>query len=502
MAPSLRFSAISDVGRRKKNDDSGYAGDQFVMVADGMGGAPHGDLASAVAVQTLQRLDAAAPDDLMEALAGAMHRANDRLAELIEEDPATDGMGTTVTAVLFDGAHIAVAHLGDSRGYLWHEGELLRITRDHSWVQSLIDEGRITDEEAASHSHRSLLLKVLDGRHDNDPDLMLYDVEVGDRILLCSDGLSSFVEHDRIAAAMSIGSADSVAAELIQLALDSTSNDNITVVVADVVAEEAAASEPLIVGAAAAPPRGARNRIRSWAHRDEPVAPREARLDPDVDPEELRYASREPRRFQSARRIALVVVLLALLITGGIVSYNWSQTQYYVAEADGQVVIYRGVQASLPGVDLHHVYDETDLTLDQLPSFWRNQVVEGLAADDLADAQGIVGRLETFARTCATETTEEPEPSTTSSTRRPPTTTQPDGNGQTGTVSQTSRTSGTRSETLPRDTTTKPRQQTTTSTPPTKAPRSTPTTAEDTGADGDTAGQDCSGATPSPETSR
>jgi len=516
MAPSLRFSAISDVGRRKKNDDSGYAGDQFVMVADGMGGAPHGDLASAVAVQTLQRLDAAAPDDMMEALAGAMHRANDRLAELIEEDPATDGMGTTVTAVLFDGAHIAVAHLGDSRGYLWHEGELLRITRDHSWVQSLIDEGRITEEEAASHSHRSLLLKVLDGRHDNDPDLMLYDVEVGDRILLCSDGLSSFVEHDRIAAAMSIGSADSVAAELIQLALDSPSNDNITVVVADVVAEEAAASEPLIVGAAAAPPRGARNRIRSWAHRDEPVAPREARLDPDVDPEELRYASREPRRFQSARRIALVVVLLALLISGGIVSYNWTQTQYYVAEADGQVVIYRGVQASLPGVDLHHVYDETDLTLDQLPSFWRNQVVEGLAADDLEDAQGIVGRLETFARTCATE---EQEPSTTSSTRRrPPTTTQPDGEAQTETRSQTPPSSGTRSETQPRDTTTEPRQQTTTttpltskstpptktpsSTPPTKTPSSTPTTVEDTGDDGDSAVQDCSGATPSPETSR
>ncbi|MDQ3484492.1 MAG: protein phosphatase 2C domain-containing protein [Actinomycetota bacterium] len=498
MAPTLRFSAISDVGRRRKNDDSGYAGDHFVMVADGMGGAPHGDLASAVAVQTLQRLDAPAPHDMVEALAGAVHRANDRLAELIEEDSTTEGMGTTVTAALFDGERIAVAHLGDSRGYLWHDGELLRITRDHSWVQSLIDEGRITEEEAASHSHRSLLLKVLDGRHDNDPDLTLYDVEVGDRILLCSDGLSSFVEHDRIAAAMSIGSADSVAAELIQLALDSPSNDNITVVVADVVAEGAAGSEPLVVGAAAAPPRGARSRIRGWAHRDEAVAPGEALLDPDVDPEELRYASREPRRFQSARRLALVVVLLALLIAGGIVSYNWTQTQYYVAEADGQVAIYRGVQANLPGVALNQVYAETDLTLDQLPSFWRSQVAEGLAADSLEDAQGIVGRLKGFARTCATEV----QQATTTSSTRSSTTTRPDGEGQTGTVSKSPRTSGSKSDAQTRDATREPTRQPTESDPITKDRDSAPTTAEDTGADGDTEVQDCAGATPSPETSR
>jgi serine/threonine protein phosphatase PrpC len=129
-----------------------------VMVADGMGGAPAGDLASAVAVETMQRLDAPVPDDMLEALAGAVHRANDRLAVLIEEDPSVDGMGTTVTAALFDGERIAIAHLGDSRGYLWHDGELLRVTNDHTWVQSLIDEGRITEGQAKVHSHRSGLL--------------------------------------------------------------------------------------------------------------------------------------------------------------------------------------------------------------------------------------------------------------------------------------------------------------------------------------------------------
>lgn len=493
MALSLRCCAISDVGRRKKNDDSGYAGAHFVMVADGMGGAPHGDLASAVAIQTMQRLDAPAPDDMLESLVGAMHRANDRLAELIEEDSATEGMGTTVTAVLFDGERIAVAHLGDSRGYLWRNGELLRITHDHSWVQSLIDEGRITEEEAAVNAHRSLLLKVLDGRHDNVPDLTQYDVEVGDRILLCSDGLSSFVEHDRIAEAMSIGSVDSVAAELIQLALDSPSNDNITVVVADAVGEEATHAAPMIVGAAAANPRGTRSRIRPWAHRDT-ATPGEALLDPDMDPEELRYAPREPRRFQSARRIALAVVLLAVLAVAGIFSYNWTQTQYYVAEADGQVAIYRGVQASLPGVDLHHVYDGTGLNLDQLPSFWRGQVVEGLAAENLEDARGIVGRLETFARTCATEGQQS---STTSSTRSPSKNT--GGAGQTGTVANSPRDSSTKPDNRTRETTTKAKQSTK-ATSTTKRSGSPPT--ESGGSEGDIPDQDCAGVTPSVDTSQ
>ncbi len=488
MPLSLRFCAISDVGRRKKNDDSGYAGSHFLMVADGMGGAPHGDLASAVAVQTMQRLDVPPPEDLLEALAGSVHRANDRLAEMIEEDSGTDGMGTTVTAVLFDGERIAVAHLGDSRGYLWRDGELLRITHDHSWVQSLIDEDRITEEEAAVHSHRSLLLKVLDGRHDNDPDLASYDVQAGDRVLLCSDGLSSFVDHERMAQAMSIGSADAVAAELVQLALDSPSNDNITVVVADVV-DDAPAADPIVVGAAAASPRVARGRIRSWAHRDTNAAPGEALVDADVDPEELRYAPREPRRFGLARRLALIAAVLGLLTAGGIISYNWTQSQYFVAEADGRVAIYRGVQADLPGAELHRVFVQTDLDLDELPSFWRSQVAEGLAADSLQDAKGIVGRLEGFARDCATA---EPTASTKSSKDSPSTNS---GGGQQGTASKTESGAGKTRSPDPKTTRT------------TRKPRTDETSAsaaaesESTAPDGAGQEDDCSGATPSPETS-
>jgi PPM family protein phosphatase len=403
MAFSLRFAAVSDVGRsRKKNDDSGFAGPNFLMVADGMGGAPAGDLASSLAIQTMRRLDAQAPEDMLEALAGAVHRANDRLAEAIEEDTAVEGMGTTVDAVLFDGARIGVAHLGDSRGYLWREGELLRLTSDHTWVQSLIEEGRITEEEAKTHAHRSLLLKVLDGRHDNDPDLTLYDVQAGDRILLCSDGLSSFVPHDRIERALSIGTAESVATELVTLALEGMSNDNITVVLADVVDEPPIEAVPVVVGAAADEAPSIRNRLRGWTHREEPE---EAMLLPDdIDPEELRYAPREPKRYRWVVRTIIALVVAALLIGGGAWAYGWTQDQYYVSSDGEQVAIYQGIQADLPGVDLHHVYEMQDLTLDELPSYERSQVIEGLSAESLGDAHAIVGRLQSFASACSEQT--------------------------------------------------------------------------------------------------
>ncbi|MGI8576535.1 MAG: protein phosphatase 2C domain-containing protein [Nocardioidaceae bacterium] len=415
MTFSLRFAAVTDIGRtRKKNDDSGYAGDHFLMVADGMGGAPAGDLASAVAVQTMQRLDttppganppeATPPEGLLEALAGAVHRANDRLAELIDEDASVSGMGTTVSAALFDGSRIGVAHLGDSRGYLWRDRELLRITHDHTWVQDLIDEGRITEEEAAVHSHRSLLLKVLDGRHDNEPDLTVYDVRAGDRILLCSDGLSGFVDHDRIERVMAVGTAASTAAELTHLALEAGSTDNVTVVIGDVVEEAPIDTEPIVVGAAASNPRRALSRLRNWAQRDETQSGEMLMVDSDVDPEELRYAPREPRRLLWLRRTAIIVVLVVLVVAGGVLAYGWSQTQYFVASDAGHVAIYQGVQADLPGVRLHHVYQQQTLLLSELPSFRRSQVLTGMPADNLTDARRIVHRLTTFATTCAAQT--------------------------------------------------------------------------------------------------
>jgi serine/threonine protein phosphatase PrpC len=488
MALTLRFGAVSDIGRsRKKNDDSGYAGPHFVMVADGMGGAAAGDLASAVAVETMQRLDVPVTDDMLEALAGAVHRANDRLAELIEEDPSVEGMGTTVTAVLFNGAQIAVAHLGDSRGYLWHDGELLRITNDHSWVQSLIDEGRITPAEARVHSHRSLLLKVLDGRHDNDPDLAVYDVEPGDRVLICSDGLSGFVEHERIERVLSVGTADSVANELVQLALESGSNDNITVLVADVVDEpEQDGVEPVVVGSVAEHPHGALSKLRTWATRDD-LAPSKSLKDPDVDPEQLRYAPRAPRRYRWIFRGLIVAAVLALLAIAANLSYTWSQKQYYVAAYDGKVAIYRGVQADLPGVKLHHIFETESLLLSQLPSFRRSQVLDGMQADGLQHARSIVAQLKTFAAACASES---------SATSQPNTSRAPTASGHRS--STTSRTQGSK--------TSSPRHHRPTSAskkPPATNGATTgtvPTTTPTASGSDHNVPEECAGATPVPET--
>ena len=249
---------------RKNNQDSGFASPHLLVIADGVGGAARGDIASSTAVQILRRLDAPAPEDMQEALAGAIHRTHDRLAELVDEDPELDGTSTTVTAALFDGTKIAVGHVGDSRGYLLRDGTLSQLTKDHTFVQSLIDEGRITEEESRTHPHRNLILRAVDGVHDTEPDLFYVELAPGDRILLCSDGCSGVLDADRLADILGTGSVDYAVVELVRASLEAGSTDNVTAVVADVVDAgdrrdptpgAAAATGPMLVGAAAEQPR-------------------------------------------------------------------------------------------------------------------------------------------------------------------------------------------------------------------------------------------------------
>ncbi len=420
---TLRYAALSDVGSvRKNNQDSGFASPNLLVIADGVGGAARGDIASSTAVQILRRLDAPAPEDMQEALAGAIHRAHDRLAELVDEDPELDGTSTTITAALFNGAKITVGHVGDSRGYLLRDGTLSQLTKDHTFVQSLIDEGRITEEESRTHPHRNLILRAVDGVHDTDPDLFDVDLAPGDRLLLCSDGCSGVLDDHRLADILGTGSVDYAVVELVRASLEAGSTDNVTAVVADVLdpatAEPdtgaAAATGPMLVGAAAEQPRRTPTNAKSFfrGHRGgdtgeiEPVPG-----DPsDVDPEALRYAPQPPRRFGWVRRIVALLVLLGLVVAGGVLAYNWSQQQYYVAASDGRVAIYRGIQADLPGVTMHRVAETTDVTLEALPDYRADQVRSGIPADDLPAARDIVTRLTGFAKVCP-EPEPEPEPS-------------------------------------------------------------------------------------------
>jgi PPM family protein phosphatase len=474
MALSLRYAALTDVGRtRKHNQDSGYAGHHLLVIADGMGGAAAGDVASAAVVQSLRRLDQPPSADLLETLAGGIHRANERLTEIIEDDPATDGMGTTVTAALFDGERIGLAHLGDSRGYLLHNGRLTRITRDHTFVQVLIDEGRLTEDEAQRHPHRSLLLRVLQGNGDGEPDLSIIDVQPGDRILLASDGIvAGDVSDDTIETVLSKGTPETAARELIQLALQGGGTDNITCLVAEVVEEPPDDADAIVLGAAEEQTQGQLGLRSRLLRKDTGEMPA---VEADVDPEEVRYAPRAPGRLRWLRRLVIVVIALGLVAAGGKWAYSWSQHQYYVGADNGQVVIFKGVQADLPGVNLSHVYEPEDITLTALPDYPRQRVSDGIEADDLDHARSIVADLRVIAAECAS-----PSPKTT-----PTSPTTPPTSGPTSSPTHPPRTPGGAH---------RGRNQPSTSSQPTNGSPTSPST----GSELDPTGRDCAGVTPEP----
>jgi protein phosphatase len=404
----LHYAAISDVGRvRKDNQDSGYAGPWLLVVCDGVGGAARGDIASSTAVQQLRKLDEPPSDDLLGQVAGALHRAHDRIAELVDEDPALNGTSTTATVALFDGTRLGMGHVGDSRAYLFRGQKITQLTKDHTFVQTLIDEGRITEEESRVHPHRNLILKALDGIHEAEPDLFHVDLEAGDRLLVCSDGASGVLDDGRLADILSGGSADYAAVELVRASLEAGSSDNVTCVVADVVEEDGAGpSEPLLVGAAAdlRRKRGAMSGLFR-GHRSgdtgelEPVAadipddvPFAIPADP-IDPEEARYAPRPPGRFVWLKRLLATAVVLGLAWVGLASAWSWSQHQYYVGEDDGVVTIYRGLNADLPGIELASPYETTNVELDRLPDFDADKVREGIEVGDLDDARRTVESL-------------------------------------------------------------------------------------------------------------
>ncbi|GIH68925.1 PP2C family protein-serine/threonine phosphatase [Sphaerimonospora thailandensis] len=234
----IRYAAGTDVGRsRSKNEDSVHVGERVLAIADGMGGHGHGDVASAVAIGALATLeDGQPPEDPVAALEGAVLEAGRRLSELAERDPAMERMGTTVTAMLWDGQdRFALAHVGDSRAYMLREGNLYQITRDHTLVQSLVDDGRMSADQAARHPSRSLLLRALETSGTADPDLSLRDASPGDRYLLCSDGLTAVLDPEALHQVLTtVDDPEEAVRRLIDLANEGGGPDNISCIVADI----------------------------------------------------------------------------------------------------------------------------------------------------------------------------------------------------------------------------------------------------------------------------
>jgi serine/threonine protein phosphatase PrpC len=411
MAIALRYAARSDLGLlRGGNEDSGYAGPRLLVVADGVGGHAAGEVASSVAVSVLSALDEEAPGgDLLERLSGAVNSANTYLRDMVRGDPELHGMSTTVTAMLRAGPRFGLVHVGDSRCYLLRGEELQQITRDHTFVQGLIDEGRITAEEADHHPQRSVITNALDGADPLDLDLSVREARIGDRYLLCSDGLSGVVSEDTLRETLAGNADPEVAVErLVELALRGGGPDNITAIVADVVEVDASPSAvPVVVGAAAS---GTKRRTEGSS-----AAAKAAALTPQLDADDDEFGDDE-RTTHPLRRGLVVLLVVALLGGGGYGAWRWSQQQYYVGVRGENVAIYRGLSQNIGPLHTSKVYAEQKIALSDLPDYQQERVRADIAANDLSDAKRIVSTLRHQAEICrAVAASASASPSTTPS---------------------------------------------------------------------------------------
>ena len=399
----LRYAARSDRGLvRANNEDSVYAGARLLALADGMGGHAAGEVASQLVIAALAHLDDDEPGgDLLNKLDTAVRDGNSAIAAQVQADPDLEGMGTTLTAILFAGNRLGLAHVGDSRGYLLRDGELSQITKDDTFVQTLVDEGRITLEEAHSHPQRSLIMRALTG-HEVEPTLIMREARAGDRYLLCSDGLSDPVSHETILEALQISDVAESADRLIELALRGGGPDNVTVVVADVVDYDYGQTQPILAGAVSgdddqsAPPDTAAGRASAFNPRRNVAK----RIEPP--PEDPVHAPRSRRRIFIAAALLILVLLAGLAIGREIVRSN-----YYVAANADTVSIMRGVQGSFLGMALQEPFtvgclnDRNELSLispgesrdncrllkvDDMRPPEREQVVAGLPSGSLEEA--------------------------------------------------------------------------------------------------------------------
>jgi protein phosphatase len=410
---AFRFAARSDIGlgRYTNNQDSGYAGPHLLAVCDGMGGHAAGDVASSVALGRLVALDGESHGgDALGLLERTLHEANAELRERVADDARLQGMGTTATAVVLHGQRISLAHIGDSRCYLWRDGELTRLTHDHTFVQSLVDEGRISEDEAERHPQRSVFTRVLTGHPEDEPDLSVRETRLGDRYLVCSDGLTGVVRDETLAELLAEHDDPAVCAEaLVGLALRGGGADNITCVVAHVVdsAQTSAGTVPDVVGSAAVRGTVATTAASSPAAKAAALS-RPASIDDDEPP----VVAPPPSGRRWTLRALAAVLVAGVLGAGGYAAYAWSQQQYYVG-ADGQnVAIYRGLPQDIGPLRMSHLYERQDVTLDQLPEYSAEQVRGAITVTDLGAARDTVAEL----RTQACETTSAtPTPSTTPS---------------------------------------------------------------------------------------
>ncbi len=404
MAIKIISSSQSDKGKvRSSNQDSGYSGTNLYVVADGMGGHAGGDIASALATQHVAKIDDVYPDSdqAMSSLLDAMREANRNLSDTVSKFNYLAGMGTTMDAVIFTGSIANIAHIGDSRVYLMRDSKLTQITKDHTFVQQLIDAGKLTEEEALIHPRRNVILRVL-GDTSEEPEFDIHQIEVqpGDRLLLCSDGLCGVVPNYLIEENMKVANLDEAIELLIDEAKEYGAPDNVTVLLLEVIDDAGLADyqQPVTwLGSAA-------NEVvikQNSAGRILEVFSPKAWFDAfrDLGRKETFYSINDPAlekaigefdgKVRSWKKRGTALFLVLALISGGALwgVYSYIQTRYYLGVENGNVAIYQGIKESFGGIGFSTLYKQSEIRIIDLPDFQQELILKSISAESLADAE-------------------------------------------------------------------------------------------------------------------
>jgi PPM family protein phosphatase len=401
-----RVGARSDIGRlRKRNEDAYLVREPLFAVADGMGGHRGGAEASAVVVEMLERLRLP-PAQPLQALVEEIKRANQEVLERGQTDRHLEGMGTTLTAVVAQGDTAYLAHVGDSRAYLLRDDALQQLTQDHTLVQRMVTEGRLSPEEAHTHPQRSILTNALGVDDDIPVDELTLPVRAGDRILLCTDGLTGMIGEERIHQILASEQDPQPAADrLVEETNRAGGEDNVTVVVVDFLDDGRGAQ-----GDGQGPSRALLRRSNGPAT-GEPVAVEardEVEAVVDQQPEDgattarARIARRDEedrgqrsRRAGRWRRITVWAAVVAALAAGGLVGLRvYVDRQWYVGEANGKVAIYNGIPTEVAGFNLSHVHSTTTIDAAEASRLqpWKG-LQDGITENSLQDAQEAVAQI-------------------------------------------------------------------------------------------------------------
>ena len=393
----------TDTGRqRRDNEDNAFARAPVFVVADGMGGAQAGEVASRIAIEVFQQAlpDSGTPE---QRLAGGVRAANRKIYDLSRAEPERAGMGTTLTAAYLDDADLAIAHVGDSRAYLFRDGLLTRLTQDHSLVEELVRRGKLTEEQAAEHPQRSIITRALGPEPEVEVDTWSYPVRAGDVVLLCSDGLTSMIGEDVVAEVLgSASTLDEAAEQLIAEANEAGGRDNITVVLfrLEDVGGDTVSEEPTVVGleppatgtgtvrapsatltAPSTAPAGSRTRV--------PLARRQGK------PERASGPASPRRSGRFVKPVAALVSIVAVLFLVGGGGYLATRKLFFIAtDPQGIVTIYRGLPYVLPGgVPMYETFYVSGVPASLVPADRRSQLLNHQIRSQ-SDASNLVRELE------------------------------------------------------------------------------------------------------------